>query len=98
MSSADETTAYFNAITKKFGTGTKLIGLGQGAWVLKNSDAVVRKDYKVLFVNVAGIPAQFSAVDEALRRVDQHRVGDHGLLERELTFGVDERSPRRPRR
>ena len=60
MSSADETTAYFNGITKKFGTGTRLMGLGQGAWVLKNSDAVVRKDYKVLFVNVAGIPARFS--------------------------------------
>ena len=37
-----------------------LIGLGQGAWVLKNSDVVVRKDYKVLLVNVEGIPAQFS--------------------------------------
>jgi hypothetical protein len=67
MSSADETTAYFNSITKKFGTGNQLIGLGQGAWVLKNSDAVVRKDYKVLLVNVAGIPARFSPL---LRRSD----------------------------
>jgi hypothetical protein len=67
MSSADETTAYFNGITKKFGTGNKLIGLGQGAWVLKNDDAVVRKDYKVLFVNVAGIPDRFSPL---MRRSD----------------------------
>jgi hypothetical protein len=67
MSSAAETTAYFDGITKKFGTGSQLIGLGQGAWVLKNSDVVVRKDYKVLFVNVAGIPAQFQPL---LRRSD----------------------------
>jgi hypothetical protein len=67
MSNADETTAYFNGITQKFGTGNQLIGLGQRAWVLKNSDVVVRKDYKVLFVNVAGIPAQFSPL---MRRSD----------------------------
>ena len=59
MSSASETTAYFNGIIKKYGTTQALIGLGQGAWVLKNSDVVVRKDYKVLFVNVEGIPKRF---------------------------------------
>ena len=59
MSSASETTAYFNGIIKKYGTIQPLIGLGQGAWVLKNSDVVVRKDYKVLFVNVQDVPKQF---------------------------------------
>jgi hypothetical protein len=59
MSSADETTAYFDSIQKQFGKTQALIGLGQGAWVLKNNDVVVRKDYKVLLVNVTGIPKQF---------------------------------------
>jgi len=59
MSSASETTAYFNGIIKKYGTIQPLIGLGQGAWVLKNSDVVVRKDYKVLLVDVTGIPKHF---------------------------------------
>jgi hypothetical protein len=59
MSSATETTAYFNGIVKKYGTTQPLIGLGQGAWVLNNNDVVVRKDYKVLLVNVQGVPEQF---------------------------------------
>ena len=37
----------------------ELKGLGQGAWVLKNGDVVVRKDYKVLLVDVRGIPPPF---------------------------------------
>ena len=59
MSSANETTAYYNGIIKQYGTIQPLTGLGQGAWVLKNDDVVVRKDYKVLLVNVEGIPKQF---------------------------------------
>ena len=59
MSSASETTTYYDAIVKKYGSVEPLIGLGQGAWVLKNDDVVVRKDYKVLLVNVEGIPKQF---------------------------------------
>ena len=45
---------------KKYGTTQKLIGLGQGAWILKNNDVVVRKDYKVLLVDVQGIPPTFA--------------------------------------
>ena len=60
MSSADETTAYFDSIQSQFGKTQQLIGLGQGAWILKNNDVVVRKDYKVLLVNVQGIPATFA--------------------------------------
>jgi hypothetical protein len=67
MSNEAETTAYFNGIIKKYGTTDALIGLGQGAWVLKNGDVVARKDYKVLFVNAQGIPAQFSTL---LKRSD----------------------------
>ena len=56
----DTTTAYFNGVRKKYGTTQKLIGLGQGAWILKNNDVVVRKDYKVLLVDVQGIPPSFA--------------------------------------
>ena len=60
MSNADETTAYFNGVQKKYGVTQQLNGLGQGAWILKNNDVVARKDYKVLFVDVKGIPANFA--------------------------------------
>jgi hypothetical protein len=60
MSNADETTAYFNGVQKKYGVTQQLNGLGQGAWILKNNDVVARKDYKVLFVDVKGIPADFA--------------------------------------
>jgi hypothetical protein len=53
------TTAYFDSVKRKYGTIQELIGLGQGAWVLKNNDVLVRKDYKVLLVDVTGLPAKF---------------------------------------
>ena len=60
MSSEGETTAYFDSVKKKYGTKSSVVGLAQGAWLLKNDDVVVRKDYKVLLVNVHGIPAKFA--------------------------------------
>ena len=56
---AGTTTAYFETLQTKYGTTQQLIGLGQGAWILKNNDVLVRKDYKVLFVDVHGIPPTF---------------------------------------
>jgi len=61
LSSADETTAYFDSVKTKYGVTQQLNGLGQGAWILRNNDVVVRKDYKVLLVDVAAIPADFAA-------------------------------------
>jgi hypothetical protein len=59
MSSAAETTAYYDGTIKVYGSVQPLIGLGQGARILKNNDVVVRKDYKVLLVDVTGIPTTF---------------------------------------
>ena len=59
MSSERETTAYFDATRNKYGTKQALIGLAQGAFILANQDVVVRNDYKVLLVDVKGIPADF---------------------------------------
>ncbi len=53
------TTAYFAGVKRKFGTIQKLIGLGQGAWILKNNNVLVRKDYKVLLVDVHALPPSF---------------------------------------
>jgi len=67
LSSGTETTNYFNSIKHKYGATQDLKGMGQGAWVLKNSDVVVRKDYKVLLVDVTGIPERLVP---AMRRSD----------------------------
>lgn len=60
MSNEQETTAYYEAMKTKYGTMQQLFGLAQGAFVLKNEDVVARKDYKVLHVDVHGIPADFA--------------------------------------
>ena len=67
LSSGAETTNYFESIKRKYGTSDDLNGVGQGAWVLKNSDVVVRKDYKVLLIDVTGIPERLVP---AMRRSD----------------------------
>jgi len=59
LSSAQQTTGYVDGIVKRYGTNQDLFDLGQGAWLLKNSDVVVRKDYKVLLVDVQGIASNF---------------------------------------
>jgi len=60
LSNEAQTTAYFNKVKAKYGTIQELQGLGQGAFILKNNDVVARKDYKVLFVDVTKIPANFA--------------------------------------
>src|SRR4051812_2914601 len=67
LTNGTETTAYFDAVKRKYGTVQDLKGLGQGAWVLKNGDVVVRKDYKVLLVDVTHIPEHLVP---AMRRSD----------------------------
>ena len=70
MSSGTETTDYFNRVIAKYGTAQELKGLGQGAWVLKNDDVVVRKDYKVLLVDVSRVPPGLGKFTQAMRRSD----------------------------
>lgn len=53
------TTDFFEAYKKRLGTAQNLFGLGDGAFTAKNNDVVVRKDYKVLLVDVKNIPAKF---------------------------------------
>ena len=65
--SAQATTDYFNSLAGKLGRASPLIGLGQGGFIANNGDAIVRKDYKVLHVDVHAIPEQFLPV---MRRSD----------------------------
>jgi hypothetical protein len=59
MSSPDETTAYYNQLAQQLGKVKDQYSIGQGAFTTKNGDLVVRKDYKVLLVDVSKLPANF---------------------------------------
>jgi hypothetical protein len=65
--SPQTTTDYFNSLARKLGQAAPLKDLGQGGFIATNGDAVVRKDYKVLLVDVHAIPEQFLPV---MRRSD----------------------------
>jgi hypothetical protein len=67
---ANSTTDYFNAQKQKLGVKDNLFGLGQGAFVAKNDDVVVRKDYKVLVVDVKNVPKASGAFVPAMTRSD----------------------------
>jgi hypothetical protein len=40
-------------------TSTPLRDLGQGAFQVRNGSVVVRKDWKVLLVDITGLPSEF---------------------------------------
>jgi len=60
VSSPDETTAYYNSLADKYGKKQDLQGLGDGAFVTKNGNVVVRKDFKVLLIDVSALPKNFA--------------------------------------
>ena len=64
------TTDYFNSQKQKLGSKENLFGLAQGAFVAKNDDVVVRKDYKVLVVDVKNVPKASGAFVPAMTRSD----------------------------
>jgi hypothetical protein len=55
------TTAYYTAAEQQLGAGEAVAGLGQGAYQGADGSMVVRKDDKVLQVDVAALPAQVGA-------------------------------------
>ncbi len=74
FSSADETTAYFDSLAGKYGKKSPINGLGQGAFKTNNGDVVVRKDFKVLLVDVSGLPAEFGVPADTPRGDDAVNV------------------------
>jgi hypothetical protein len=59
LSSWPQTLAYFHAVGVLLGTKRNLDGLGQGAFQTTNGSVVVRKDWKVLLVDVSHLPDTF---------------------------------------
>lgn len=75
LSSWPQTLNYFHELGAKLGKVQNLAGLGQGAFRTSGGDVVVRKDWKVLLVDVSGLPSQFgvpstSATDVAYTVAD----------------------------
>ncbi len=75
LSSWAQTLAYFHGLGAKLGDAESLANLGQGAFRTSGGDVVVRKDWKVLLVDVSGLPPQFgvpptSATDVAFTLAD----------------------------
>jgi len=69
LSSPDETTAYFDSLAQKLGKVQDEPGLGQGAFTTKNGSLVVRKDYKVMLVDVSKLPASFGVPPDTRENV-----------------------------
>ncbi len=59
LSSWAETDAYYDGLATQLGKTRTLQGLGQGAFQTTDGSVVVRKDWKVLLVDIKGLPAQF---------------------------------------
>ncbi len=59
LSSWAQTKSYFRMLGKQMGDSQTIYGLGQAAFKTRDGSIVVRKDWKVLLVNSAGLPHQF---------------------------------------
>jgi hypothetical protein len=59
LSSWSETLAYFHSLGSTLSDNGSLANLGQGAFTTSDGSVVVRKDWKVLVVDIAPLPAQF---------------------------------------
>ncbi len=75
LSSWTQTLSYFHGLGAQQGNTQTLGNLGQGAFRTSGGNVAVRKDWKVLLVDVSGLPAQFgvpptSATDVAFTVAD----------------------------
>ncbi len=59
LSSWTQTKSYFRTLAKQMGEAQVINGLGQAAVQTTDGSIIVRKDWKVLLVNPAGLPPQF---------------------------------------
>ena len=61
LSSTAETTGYYDGLGRALGRRPNRYALGQGAFLTTNGSLVVRKNYKVMDVDVSQLPGQFGA-------------------------------------
>jgi hypothetical protein len=59
LANAAQTTQEFNAFAVKLGRRSDSVSFGQGAYITTNGSVIVRKDYKVLYIDVSKLPQQF---------------------------------------
>ncbi len=59
LSSWAQTKGYFRTLAEQMGKSQSLNGLGQAAIQTTDGSIIVRKDWKVLLVNSAGLPGEF---------------------------------------
>ena len=59
LDDAAGTQRYYDALGALLGRQPDAIAFGQGAFITTDGSVVVKKDWKVLFVDVSGLPAQF---------------------------------------
>jgi hypothetical protein len=59
LSSWAQTLAYFDRLGDHMGRARSIANIGQGAFQTTDGSMVVRKDWKVLLVDAAGLPSQF---------------------------------------
>jgi hypothetical protein len=59
LSSWPHTFAYYSTLARKQGRSKTVPNLGQGAFQTDNGSMVVRKDWKILTVDISGLPGQF---------------------------------------
>jgi hypothetical protein len=59
LSSWSQTKGYFAMLGQQLGDTGPLGNLGQAAFTTTDGSVVVRKDWKVLLVDISGLPAQF---------------------------------------
>jgi hypothetical protein len=59
LSSWNETYSWYHMLGRQLGDVGRLGNLGQGAFTTTNGSVVVRKDWKILTVQISGLPPQF---------------------------------------
>jgi hypothetical protein len=59
LDSLNQTVAYYDALRARLGERPGPIALGNGAFVATDGSVVVRKDFKVLLVDITHLPVQF---------------------------------------
>jgi hypothetical protein len=59
LSTLEETTEFYEAQAEQLGKTEDLNGIGEAGFSTVNGSAVIRKDYKVLSVDVSELPEQF---------------------------------------
>jgi hypothetical protein len=69
LSSWKQTFAYYRGLGHALGDVRSLPNLGQGAFQTRDGSVVVRKDWKVLLVNVAGLPGEFAVPPDSPRNI-----------------------------